>query len=229
MGKTVWEKGQSVPFIEGLTLVEVMVGMLVSAICLGTALQAYIGAVSIRAKSQQLDTAIAKMEADAETIRQLSKECLNPLDLKSLDCRNPKNLAVVCQGNYAQSLIKKVVRPDSTSESASPSTDERATKPSPESSSLALQNAELSKPQLFIFPTSSELPQDDQLTRKMDIAPDAPNIVKISYTLTRPSSLVNGQTSEPITSEEKVAKVADRTTLARLSLTLMPSAALVCP
>jgi type II secretory pathway pseudopilin PulG len=229
MGKTVWGKGRRALLMEGLTLVEVMVGMLISAICLGTALQAYIGAVSIRAKSQQLNTAIAQMEADAETIRQLSKECLNPLDLKSLDCKNPKDLAIVCKGNYAQSLMKKVAEPDFTSASATSSHDERATKSFTESGSLASQNAELSTPQLFVFPTSSELPQDDQLMRKMDIAPDAPNVVKISYTLTRPSPLVNRQTPEPIASEEKLAKEADRITLAQLSLALMPSAALLCP
>jgi Tfp pilus assembly protein PilE len=220
MSKTVQGEQRRALLIEGLTLVEVMVGMLISAICLGTALQAYFGAVSMRSKSQQINTAIAQMEADAETIRQLSKECLNPPDLKSLDCKKRTDLDKFCKGNYAQVLMDKVVEQDVASASASSSTHELATKISMESSSQTSQNSNLSTPKVFIFPPSATLSQDEQLVRKMDIMSEAPNVLKVFYTLTR---------SSPSNSEEGTAKEEKRITLAQLSLTVMPNAALLCP
>jgi prepilin-type N-terminal cleavage/methylation domain-containing protein len=157
---------------EGLTLVEVMVAMLISAICLGTALQAYIGAVSIQAKSQQINAAIAKMEADAESIRQKAKE------------------TTACEGNYVQALMNKVLAP--------------RTDPTPPETTESTQETKL---------FSRELPEDYQLTRTMEISASAQNVLKVSYALTRPES---AETGEP-------------TTLAQLSLTVMPSAALLCP
>jgi Tfp pilus assembly protein PilE len=210
MGKIDWGKERKMPHIEGLTLVEVMVGMLISAICLGTALQAYIGAVSIRAKSRQLNTAIAKMEADAESIRQMSKETKD------------------CEGNYVENLIQKVVTEDTASAQPQSSQLQSVTS-SPKSDSLAVQKLDLSAPQPFIFPASSDLPQDDQLIRKMEVSPDAPNVLKVSYTLTRPSVSVNPQTSEPDAKAEEKLDNKGRTVLAQLSLAVMPSAALLCP
>jgi Tfp pilus assembly protein PilE len=210
MGKIDWGKERKMPHIEGLTLVEVMVGMLISAICLGTALQAYIGAVSIRAKSRQLNTAIAKMEADAESIRQMSKETKD------------------CEGNYVENLIQKVVTEDTASAQPQSSQLQSVTS-SPKSDSLAVQKLDLSAPQSFIFPASSDLPQDDQLIRKMEVSPDAPNVLKVSYTLTRPSVSVNPQTSEPDAKAEEKSDNKGRTILAQLSLAVMPSAALLCP
>jgi Tfp pilus assembly protein PilE len=210
MGKIDWGKERKMPHIEGLTLVEVMVGMLISAICLGTALQAYIGAVSIRAKSQQLNTAIAKMEADAEGIRQMSKETKD------------------CEGNYVENLIQKVVTEDTASAQPQSAQLQSATS-SPKSDSLALQQPDLSAPQSFIFPASSDLPQDDQLIRKMEVSPDAPNVLKVSYTLTRSSVSVSPQTSEPDAKAEEKSDNKGRTILAQLSLAVMPSAALLCP
>ncbi len=197
------------PQIEDLTLVEVMVGMLISAICLGTALQAYIGAVSIRAKSQQLNTAIAKMEADAESIRQMSKETKD------------------CEGNYVENLVQKVVTEDTASAPRSAQLQSAAS--SPKSDSLAVQKPDLSAPQSFIFPASSDLPQDEQLIRRMEVSPDAPNVLKVSYTLTRPSVSVSPQTSEPDAKAEEKSDNKDRTVLAQLSLAVMPSAVLLCP
>jgi prepilin-type N-terminal cleavage/methylation domain-containing protein len=157
---------------KGLTLVEVIVAMLISSICLGTALNAYIGAVSIRAKSQQLNGAVAKMEADAETIRQKAKE------------------TTTCEGHYAQTLMNKVLTPNTTP-TLPPTTE------SPQRTTLPLP----------------ELPQDYQLMRTMEINPGTPNILKVSYALTHsPNPDAQGQT-----------------TLAQLSLAVMPSAALLCP
>jgi prepilin-type N-terminal cleavage/methylation domain-containing protein len=217
------------PLTKGLTLVEVMVGMLISAICLCTALQAYIGAVSIRAKSPQANAAIAKMETDAETIRQLSKECLDPLDLESLDCKDPKNLVKVCQGNYVQSLMKKVVKLDLESASASSSTHELSTKTATESSSLASPDSDLSTSQSFTFASSPELLPDYRLVRKMDTASNAPNVLKVSYKLTRPSRSVSYQILESVALADQGPKIEDQITVAQLSLSVMPSAALLCP
>jgi Tfp pilus assembly protein PilE len=215
MGKIGWGKERKTPLIEGLTLVEVMVGMLISAICLGTALQAYIGAVSIRAKSQQLNTAIARMEADAESIRQMSKEMKD------------------CNGNYVQALMRKVVEED-TASTRSQSADlqsahSQSTQSSQKSDSLASEEPDSSTPQSFIFPSSPDLPQDQQLMRKMEFATDAPNVLKVSYTLSRPSISVSERTMEPAALAEKGSEAAGRTTLAQLSLAVMPSAALLCP
>jgi prepilin-type N-terminal cleavage/methylation domain-containing protein len=194
------------PLTKGLTLVEVMVGMLISAICLGTSLQAYIGAVSIRAKSRQLNTAISKMEANAETIRQLSKETTE------------------CKGNYVQALMKKVVAQDTAA-----STARQSTKSSTDPSSSTVEIPDLSLPQSFIFPSSPELPQDYRLTRKMDIATDTPNVLKVSYTLTRPSTSASYRILESVASADQGSEATDRTTVAQLSLAVMPSAALLCP
>jgi Tfp pilus assembly protein PilE len=176
----------------GLTLVEVIVGMLVAAICLGTALQAYVAAVSIKVKAQQMNTAIAKIDADSETIRQISQV--------------PQNTPDKCLGNYAQSLMNKVVERDTSSSTAiggaNLSPDEATVSPSPTSSSSP------SAPQSFILP---DLPQDYQLERKMAVDPNTPKVLKVSYILTH---VPQAENSPP---------------LAQLSLAVMPRDALVCP
>jgi Tfp pilus assembly protein PilE len=189
MVKTDWGKRRRALSIEGLTLVEVMVGMLISAICLGTALQAYIGAVSIRAKSRQLNIAIARMEANAETIRQISRESKE------------------CTENHGQTLMKKVVAQDTVSTNQqSTESSQKATLPSP------------------------ELPQDYQLMRTMEISPSAPTVLNVAYALTHSSSSAAQPTLEPSASaNQESAEAESRTTLAQLSLAVMPNAALLCP
>jgi type II secretory pathway pseudopilin PulG len=208
MSKTVRGERRKALLIEGLTLVEVMVGMLISAICLGTALQAYFGAVSLRSKSQQLNTAIARMEADAETIRQLSKECSDPPDSEDTDCKDSENLAKVCKkGDYAQTLMNKVVRQDKVS------TDQQSTESS--------QKATLPSP---------ELSQDYKLRRTMEISSVTPNVLKVSYALTRSSHSAAQQTLESVVSaNQESAEAESQKTLAQLSLAVMPNAALLCP
>jgi Tfp pilus assembly protein PilE len=177
----------------GLTLVEVIVGMLVAAVCLGTALQAYVAAVSIKVKAQQMNTAIAKIDADSETIRQISQV--------------PQSTPIQCSGNYAQSLMNKVVERDNASTAiggADLSPSGAAVSPAPTSPPSS------SAPQSFMLP---DLPQDYQLERKMTIDPNAPKVLKVSYVLTHlPRAAV--VTSPP---------------LAQLSLAVMPRDALVCP
>jgi type II secretory pathway pseudopilin PulG len=208
MSKTVRGERRRALLIEGLTLVEVMVGMLISAICLGTALQAYFGAVSMRSKSQQLNTAIAQMEADAETIRQLSKECSDPLDPADTDCKDPKILAKVCRkGNYARTLMSNVVKQDKVSTNQqSTESSQKATLPSP------------------------ELSQDYKLRRTMEISSATPNVLKVSYTLTRSYNAAAQKTLEPVVStNQESAEAESQKNLAQLSLAVMPNAALLCP
>ncbi len=209
MSKTVQGEQRRALLLEGLTLVEVMVGMLISAICLGTALQAYFGAVSMRSKSQQINTAIARMEADAETIRQLSKECSDPLDSsEDTDCKDPKILARVCRkGNYARTLMSNVVKQDKVS------TNQQSTESS--------QKATLPLP---------ELSQDYRLRRTMEISSGTPNVLKVSYALTRSSNSAAQQTLEPVVSaNQESAEAESQKNLAQLSLAVMPNAALLCP
>jgi Tfp pilus assembly protein PilE len=190
---------------EGLTLVEVMVGMLISAICLATALQSYIGAAGIRAKSQQINSATARMDADAETIRQMSKETTE------------------CKGNYVQTLIGKVIALDTASAHRESSDLSKI----PES--LASTPLDLSRPQVFTFPSLPELPPDYRLTRKMDVANDAPTVLKVSYKLTRPSRSVGDRIFESVALADDGSETEGRITVAQLSLAVMPSAALLCP
>jgi prepilin-type N-terminal cleavage/methylation domain-containing protein len=189
---------------EGLTLVEVMVGMAISAICLATALQAYIGAVGIRAKSQQTDAATAKMEADAENIRQMSKETTE------------------CTGNYVQTLIGKVIALDG------PSAD-RESSESSETRGSSASTALVARPQPFTFPSLPELPPDYRLTRKMDVDNDTPTVLRISYALTRPSHPVSNRILESAALADQGHEMEGRTVVAQLSLAVMPSAALLCP
>ncbi len=179
--------------------------MLISAICLATALQAYIGAAGIRAKSLQINSATAKMDADAETIRQISKETTE------------------CEGNYVQTLIRKVIALDAASTHLESSESSKA----PESS--ASMPLDLSKLQVFTFPSLPELPPDYRLTRKMNVANDTPTVLKVTYKLTHPSRSIGDRIFESVALADDGTETEGRTTVAELSLAVMPSAALLCP
>lgn len=189
----------------GLTLVEVIVGMLVAALCLGTALQAYVAAVSIKVRTRQLNTAIAKIDADAETIRQLAQ---------SSDPSHP------CTGNYAQVLMTKVVALDAESapiggaELASPS-------PSPSDSPPEASPEPGSSPSPYSL-LLSDLPPNYQLERKMAIDPNIPKVLKVSYTLNR-------LPPPPDPDAPPLVPPPQPTLLAQLSLAVMPRDVLLCP
>ncbi|HEY9825748.1 MAG TPA: hypothetical protein V6D19_09895, partial [Stenomitos sp.] len=98
--------------VAGLTLVEVMVGMLVSAGFLGAALQAYISAVEIQAKAKTANRAIATIQADAESIRQVAQQKPST----NSDCQ----LDPAVTGGYAERVMRQVKGQDETALSSIP-------------------------------------------------------------------------------------------------------------
>lgn len=85
---------------KGLTLVEVIVGMLISALCLSTALQAYVAAVGVGVKAQDSNVAIKVIQSDLEDIRQKAQE--------QSDC----SLQISQPSGYAQKLMANVLGKD---------------------------------------------------------------------------------------------------------------------
>jgi len=83
---------------KGLTLVEVIVGMLISALCLSTALQAYVAAVGVGVKAQDSNVALKVIQSDLEDIRQKAQE--------QSDC----SLQASQPSGYAQKLMANVLR-----------------------------------------------------------------------------------------------------------------------
>jgi type II secretory pathway pseudopilin PulG len=83
--------------VQGLTLVEVIVGMLISALCLSTALQAYVAAVGVGVKAQDSNVAIKVIQSDLEDIRQKAQE--------QSDC----SLQTSQPSGYAQKLMANVL------------------------------------------------------------------------------------------------------------------------
>jgi prepilin-type N-terminal cleavage/methylation domain-containing protein len=81
---------------KGLTLVEVIVGMLISALCLSTALQAYVAAVGVGVKAQDSNVALKVIQSDLEDIRQKAQE--------QSDC----SLQTPQPSGYAQKLMTQV-------------------------------------------------------------------------------------------------------------------------
>jgi Tfp pilus assembly protein PilE len=186
----------------GLTLVEVVVGMLVAAICLGTALQGYVAAVSIKVKAKQLDAAIAKIDADAESIREVAQaSTISPAS---------------CSGNYAQTLMDKIV-----------AADQEALSQNQGGAELQGEEEESSGSTLSLLP-AVDLPQNYQLKRKMIVDPNTPNVLKVSYALTRP---INNESRSPalVPAASADETETERVTVAQLSTAVMPSAALSCP
>ncbi|NJM74990.1 MAG: hypothetical protein HC852_03450 [Acaryochloridaceae cyanobacterium RU_4_10] len=83
--------------MQGLTLVEVIAGMLISALCLSTALQAYVAAVGVGVKAQDSNVALKVIQSDLEDIRQKAQE--------QSDC----SLQTSQPSGYAQKLMTNVL------------------------------------------------------------------------------------------------------------------------
>jgi type II secretory pathway pseudopilin PulG len=241
----------------GLTLVEVIVAMLVASLCLGTALQGYVAAVSVKAKAKQLNKAIEKIDADAETIRQMAQGSTGS-----------------CGGNYAQALMSRVVATQGTTTTAqatqsattpdqggaelgsqssyyhhyrhsrdfeerssstkqSSSDDEASRSTAPVVSNTFPTNSSSTQPQSDLI-ASADLPPDYELEREMQVDPSTPKVLKVAYYLTRPAASTtetDSAESHPLapaaSADETVGET--RVTLAQLSLSVMPSDALRCP
>ena len=259
----------------GLTLVEVIVAMLVASLCLGTALQGYVAAVSVKARTKQLSIAIDKINADAETIRQTAQ-------IPTYE--TPQKLKIKCDGNYAQALMDQVVEQDkvkqdeadqntvaqttpvqnqggakleqqsndpdynqsgnaagtsgtasSTSASSAATPEKTATSTSippasdePVASSLDDTGDGPTQPEPYLI-ASKDLPSSYKLKREMNVDPNTPKVLKVSYHLTRSAESPATPSDSP-TPAASAGETTDKpVTLAQLSLSVMPSDALRCP
>jgi Tfp pilus assembly protein PilE len=201
------------PGVKGLSYVEVMVSMLTSALFLSTTLQGYIAATGIKAKSQQINTAIASIQADVEAIRNMAQA----VPKTTLDCQIPLS------SSYAQQLMSTVMTNDRAAfNSALQAQPSQATISDPEAGEFMLQ-------QSSTLPING-LPDDYKLHRILSLdkreVPTA-QVLQISYQVVRSSS----QSTQPDSGEtpdSPHASSSTETLLAQLHTSILPNAALVC-
>jgi hypothetical protein len=203
--------------VNGLSYVEVMVSMLTSALFLSTTLQAYIAATGIKARSQQMNTAIAGIQADVEAIRHRAQV----VPKTTADCQLPPS------SSYVQQLMSNIKDNDAKlSQNQSP----KATIGSIlEVDSILKQSSTLS---------IQGLPNDYTLRRTLSLdtreVPSA-QVLQISYQVLRQSStsselaneLVKIQTEEN-DDQPRLASTQTETLIAQLHTSILPNAALVC-
>jgi hypothetical protein len=203
------------PSIKGLSYVEVMVSMLTSALFLSTTLQGYVAATGIKAKSQQMNQAIATIQADVETIRHLAQA----VPKTTADCQIPPF------GSYAQQLMSTAIAHDRAAfNSVLQSQPPQATISDPileestltQSSTLPIEGLENYKMRRVLSLDKREGPSGQ--------------ILQISYQIIQQSAL--SQSMQPRTKENadqpSLTSVQTETLLAQLHTSILPSAALVC-
>lgn len=205
--------------VKGLSYVEVMVSMITSAIFLSTTLQAYVAATGIRARSQQINTAIANIQADTESIRQMAQT----LPQTAADCQLSSS-----SNSYAQQMIASVIAKDTAAYSASPQPQSPQTR-SPQTVMSAIEQSERQSvlQQSTILPMSG-LPDDYKLRRILlvdkSVATSA-QVLQISYKVIRHST--HSQLEED-TDRSPTFQLQSEIPLAQLHTSVIPNAALVC-
>ncbi len=194
--------------VQGLSYVEVMVSMITSAIFLSTTLQAYVAATGIRARSQQINTAIATIQADTESIRQMAQT----LPQTAEDCQ------LSSSSSYAQQMVASVIAKDTAALNISPQPITRAIEQSEGQSVLE---------QSTILPITG-LPDDYKLRRVLlvdkSVAPSA-QVLQISYKVIRQST--HSQLEEDADRSPSL-QLQSEIPLAQLHTSIIPNAALVC-
>jgi hypothetical protein len=198
--------------INGLSYVEVMVSMLTSALFLSTTLQGYVAATGIKAKSQQMNQAIASIQADVETIRHLAQVMDND------ECtRQPS-------GGYVQKVMSTVMNNDTNSpQNQSPQAtigsfveDESTLK---QSSTISIKGLDDYKMRRVLSLDKREGPSGQ--------------VLQISYQIIRLSaSSESDLTKQPRTQEDAnqppLTTTQTETRIAQLHTSILPKAALVC-
>lgn len=187
--------------------------MITSAIFLSTTLQAYVAATGIRAKSQQINTAIAKVQADAESLRQMAQT----LPQTAADCQ------LSSSSSYAQQMMATVVAKDTAAYSMSPQT---------QSSQTIIRAIEQREGQPVLKQSTtlpiSGLPDDYKLRRVLLVdqsVPPSAQVLQISYTVLRYATK-SQQSKEDDRSPS--FQLQSETPLAQLHTSILPNAALVC-
>jgi Tfp pilus assembly protein PilE len=189
----------------GLTLVEVLVSMLVSALFLGTALQAYIAAASLRTASQQTQAAIARIQLDQESLRKLAQ--VRPQT--AADCELPP------AGSYARQLMDQVIAQDQELLSNLPNPNSVWGVGAVEAQAQSLRQA-------TTLPVTG-LPEDYRFQRVLSLdlsgLPTTEDTLQVSYRVRRLQNDIgpSGESSQNVE------------TLAKLNTSVIPNAALVCP
>lgn len=194
--------------VKGLSYVEVMVSMITSAIFLSTTLQAYVAATGIRARSQQINTAIANIQADTESIRQMAQT----LPQTAADCQ------LSSSSSYAQQMIASVIAKDTAALNVSPQSITSAIEQS-EGQSVLQQSTTL---------PISGLPDDYKLRRVLLVdksVPPSAQVLQISYKVIRHST--HSQLEEDA-DRSKMLQFQSEIPLAQLHTSVIPNAALVC-
>jgi hypothetical protein len=202
--------------VKGLSYVEVMVSMLTSALFLSTTLQAYIAATGIKARSQQMNTAIAGIQADVEGIRHRAQV----VPKTTADCQLPPS------SSYVQQLMSNIKDNDA--------------KLSQNQSSDAIIGSILEVDSILKQSSTlpiQGLPDDYKLRRTLSLdtreVPSA-QVLQISYQVLRQSStsseLVKIQTEETEENDDqpRLASTQTETLIAQLHTSIFPNAALVC-
>jgi Tfp pilus assembly protein PilE len=200
--------------VKGLSYVEVMVSMITSAIFLSTTLQAYVAATGIRAKSQQINTAIAKVQADAESLRQMAQA----LPQTAADCQ------LSSSSSYAQQMMAAVVAKDTATYRMSPQTQ------SPQAIIRAIKQRARQPvlKQSSTLPISG-LPDDYKLRRVLSVdqsVPPSAQVLQVSYTVLRRYATKAQPSKEDDRSPS--FRLQSETPLAQLHTSILPNAALVC-
>jgi Tfp pilus assembly protein PilE len=200
--------------VKGLSYVEVMVSTITSAVFLSTTLQAYVAATGIRAKSQQIKTAIATMQDDTESIRQLA--------------RNVPQTAADCQlsssNSYAQHIVATIADKETVAYNLlSP----QPPFPPPITVVLEPSKGQSVLQQSTTLPMSG-LPDDYRLRRILLVdqsVPPSAQVLQISYQVLRFSTAAQpeGNTDSP-----QILQIQSEAPLAQLHTSIIPNAALVC-
>lgn len=189
--------------VAGLSYVEVMVGMLTSALFLGTTLQAYIAATSLRVKTRDANAAIAAVQADVETIRQMAQV----LPSNAADCQLPPS------GSYASQIMQRVIAKQPPETIVDTSGHGEAP------SSMIQQSA--------VLPMTG-LPGDYQMHRILSVDTSklpSEQVLQISYqVLYKPAPVKAGDSDTP----PPANPVSSETSIAQLNAAILPNAALVC-
>jgi Tfp pilus assembly protein PilE len=221
---TVRRRNQSVhllmdgPKATGLSYVEVMVSMLISALFLSTTLQAYVAATGLKAKSQQINTAIAAIQADVETIRHMAQG----VPKTSAECQLPSS------GSYVEQVISNIgINDAATFNNAAQN-----------QSSPALIGPIEPTQDPFIFAQTSTLPieklPDDYRLRRvlsLDKREGPPvQVLQISYQVLRQSASSESTELQPQKNADQpqIHSIQTETLLAQLHTSILPNAALVC-
>jgi Tfp pilus assembly protein PilE len=199
--------------VRGLSYVEVMVSMITSAIFLSTTLQAYVAATGIRARSQQINTAIATIQADAEALRQIAQT----LPQTAADCQ------LSSSGSYAQQMMATVIAKDRAAYNAFP----QPQSPQADISAIEQNEGQSVFQQSSTLPISG-LPNDYRLHRVLLVDKSvlsAAQVLQISYKVLRHST-----PSQPKEDADRSPslQLQSEIPLAQLHTSVIPNAALVC-